>query len=71
VRLVFVAAIFCFCRHSIANVGLMRLLPQWRQIRIVLGPLRHGQTHGSKHGILFGFFQLTLLLLDALSLGFF
>jgi hypothetical protein len=46
------------------------LLSEWRQVGIVLGALRNGQAHSSKHGIFFGFLQLALLLFDSLSLGF-
>jgi hypothetical protein len=48
----------------------MRLLSQRGQVCIVFSSLRHGQTHGSQHGILFSLFQLALLFLDALSLCF-
>jgi len=46
------------------------LLSKWRQVCVVLGALRHGQAHGSKHGVFFGFLQLALLFFDSLSLGF-
>lgn len=48
----------------------MCLLSKWRQVCVILSALRHGQAHGSKHGVFFGFLQLALLLFDSLSLGF-
>jgi hypothetical protein len=67
---VLVSTVFCFCLDGLVNICFMRFLSQWGQIRIIFSSLRHGQTHGSQHGILLSLFQLALLFLDALSLCF-